>query len=271
MHTKVIEMFSTMSLQNLSQDSIQTFIISHKPHLDLAWHLFIYLPLILRPLFIRHFTSPKHAKYAKLPYIPLLGHILLGLIIVFRYQFLVTLSPSPPQPSSIDAALGITNALLAWRLCKYEARGNPRIARVGFQVMALMVLFPAIMCYITPNLQWYHAMAKIHNAFVYVRWLINGGSAIGIFDGYHELYTISVFFGGILGVWEGRYPWDGILGIPLALGFHVLLVVLERWISSLITPELVSLSFYRRLEYTNDAQKFTCESFPAIDAPHWVG
>jgi hypothetical protein len=244
MHTKVIEMFSTMSLQNLSQDSIQTFIISHKPHLDLAWHLFIYLPLIIRPSFTRHFTSRRHAKYAKLPYIPLLAHILLGLIIVFRYQFLAILSPSPPPPQTLDAALGITNAIIAWRLCKYEARGNPRIARVGFQVMSLMVLFPALMCYFTPSPQWYHVLAKMHNAFVYVRWLINGGSAIGIFDDYHELYTISVFFGGILGVWEGRFPWDGILGVPLALVFHVLLVVVERWISSLITQELVSPPFF---------------------------
>jgi hypothetical protein len=262
MHTKVIDIFSTTSLQNLSQDSIQTFIISHKPHLDLAWHLFIYLPLILRPTFTRHFTSPKHAKYAKLPYIPLLTHILLGLIIVFRYQFLATISSSPPQPSTIDAALGITNALLAWRLCKYEARGNPRIARVGFQVMALMILFPALRCYFTLSPVWYHSMVKMHNAFVYVRWLIHGGSAIGIFDGYHELYTISVFFGGILGVWEGRYPWDGILGVPLALVFHVLLVVIERWISSLITPESVNLPLWKRMEYTNDLQKFACESFP---------
>ena len=62
---------------------------------------------------------------------------------------------------------------------------------------------------------------------------------MGVFDGYHELYTISVFFGGMLGVWEGRFPWDGILGVPLALVFHMGLVLMERFTSSVIAPESV--------------------------------
>jgi hypothetical protein len=219
--------------------AIEELVISNKPRLDLAWHLFIYVPLVLRPQFMRHFTSSKYAKYGKLPYIPLLLHIILGVVVVFRYQFKALASGEPPVPDVLDVAIGITNAIVSWRLCKYESRGNPRIARVGFQVMGLMVLFPAIMCYKTASPVWYNALAKMHNAFVYVRWLLIIGPALGIFDGYHELYTISVFFGGMLGVWEGRFPWDGILGVPLALVFHMGLVVMERFTSSVITPESV--------------------------------
>jgi len=217
-------------------DTIEEFVLSNKPQLDLAWQLFIYVPLVLRPNFTRHFTSSKFAGYNKLPYIPLLLHIFLGLIIVFRYQFKVITSVIP-VPDIIDVSLGITNAIISWRLCKYESRGNPRIARVSFQVMGLMILLPAIMCYKTSSPVWYHAVAKMHNAFIYVRWLLIVGPALGIFDGYHELYTISVFFGGMLAAWEGNYPWDGILGVPLALVFHIGLVVIERFTSSVITLE----------------------------------
>ncbi|KAF8860573.1 hypothetical protein BDZ45DRAFT_672477 [Acephala macrosclerotiorum] len=218
-------------------DSVQEFIISNKTQVDLAWHLFIYAPLILRPQFLRHFTTSKFAGYSKLPYIPLLFHILLGVVIVGRYQFKAMSAAEPPQPDALDIAMGVANAIISWRLCKYEHRGNPRIARVGFQVMGLMLLLPAAMCYMTPSPVWYHALAKMHNAFVYVRWLVIIGGGLGIFDGFHELYTISVFFGGILGAWEGRFPWDGILGVPLALVFHLILVIVERWASSLITLE----------------------------------
>ncbi|KUJ21587.1 uncharacterized protein LY89DRAFT_729102 [Mollisia scopiformis] len=219
-------------------DSIANFVVTHKPQLDFAWHLFIYLPLILRPSFFKYFTSSKPAKYAQLPHIPLVVHMILGLAIVGRYQVRALVSsPSAPKPESLDIALGVMNAVISWRLCKYESKGNPRIVRTGFQVMALMVLFPAYMCYMTASPVWYHSMVKMHNAFIYVRWLIMGGSMAGIWSGFHELYTISVFFGGILGVWEGRYPWDGVLGVPLALVLHVALVVVERYNSSLITPE----------------------------------
>jgi hypothetical protein len=87
------------------------------------------------------------------------------------------------------------------------------------------------------------------------------GPVVGIFDGLHEAYTISVFFGGILGVWEGRFPWDGILGVPLALVLQVVLVTVERWTSSLITPKLISPPFLT-VKYTNSLQKFAYQSFP---------
>jgi len=59
----------------------------------------------------------------------------------------------------------------------------------------------------------------------------------GIFNGFGETYNFGVFFGSILGIMEGRFPLGGILGVPLALALHVLLVVFERWTSSLITPK----------------------------------
>lgn len=227
-------------------DSIHELVISNKAQVDLAWHLFIYTPLILHPQFVRHFTSSKFAGYSKLPYTPLLTHIFLGIFIAFRYQFKAVSSAEPPRPESLDIAIGVTNAIISWRLCKYEHRGNPRIARAAFQVMALMLLFTALMCYRTASPVWYHSMAKMHNSFVYVRWLILVGNAIGIYKGFHELYTISIFFGSMLGVWEGRFPWDGILGVPLALVFHVVLVMIERFTSSLITLELLSPAFSNR-------------------------
>jgi hypothetical protein len=217
-----------MSLQSLNMDSIEEFIVSNKAKVDLVWHFFIYAPLILRPQFLQHFTSSKAVKYSKLPYIPLLVHIILGVVIVGRYQF---------RAVSSDVATGVTNVIVSWRLSKYEGRGNPRLVRVGFQIMALMVLFPTLMCYRTASPIWYHSLAKMHNAFIYVRWLMMVGPKIDLYDGFHELYTISVFFGGILGIWEARFPWDGILGVPLALVLHVVLVIVERWTSSLITPE----------------------------------
>lgn len=243
-------------------DSIQEFVISNKAQVDLAWHLFIYVPLVLRPQLIQHFTSSKFARSSKLPYIPLLLHIFLGIYIVCRYQFRAVSSFEPPRPETLDIAIGVTNAIISWRLCKYEHRGNPRIARVGFQVMGLMVLFAALMCYRTASPMWYHALAKMHNAFVYVRWLIIVGTRLGIYNGYHELYTISVFFGGMLAAWEGRFPWDGILGVPLALVFHMVLVIVERLTSSLITPGLIPPPPSYGIKYTNNLQKFTCQSFP---------
>jgi hypothetical protein len=106
-----------------------------------------------------------------------------------------------------------------------------------------MLLFSALMCYKTSSPVWYHSLAKTHNAFIYVRWISLGGPVVGIFDGIRELYTISVFFGGIVGIWEGRFPWDGVLGVPLALVLQVVLVIVERWTSSLITPKLISPPF----------------------------
>jgi hypothetical protein len=231
---------TTLPNLNFSTSSIEAFVTSNKAQVDLAWHLFIYTPLILRPGFLRHFTSSKYARYGNLPYVPLLLHIFLGVIITFRYQFRAMSSPNPPRPEALDIAMGVTNAILSWRLCKYESRGNPRLVRVGFQAMGLMILFPALMCYKTASPVWYHSLAKMHNSFIYVRWLIHVGPAVGLFDSFHELYTISVFLGGILGVWEGRFPWDGILGVPLGLVLHVMLVIIERRISSLITPKLIS-------------------------------
>ena len=254
------DFFGNTSLQNLSTNSIEVFVTSNIAQFDLSWHFLIYTPLILRPRFLRHFTSSKFARYGNLPYIPLLAHIFLGIVIVFRYQFRAVSSPEPPRPENLDIAMGVTNAILSWRLCKYEHRGNPRLARVGFQVFALMLLFSALMCYKTSSPVWYHALAKTHNGFIYVRWLLLGGPVIGLFDGYHELYTISVFFGGILGVWEGRFPWDGILGVPLALVLQVALVIIERWTSSLITPKLIFPRFLT-IKYTNDRQKFTYQFF----------
>jgi hypothetical protein len=221
-------------------DSIQEFVISNKAQVDLAWQLFIFLPLILRPEYgAKHFTSTKYARISKLPYIPLIVHILSSIILIFRYQYRAVTSVSPPQPETLDIVLGVTNALVSWRLSKYASRGNPRLARVGFQVMSLMVFFPALMCYLDKNASpvWYHAMVKMHNAFIYVRWMLDYGSKLGIWSGAYENYTISVFFGGILAVWEGRFPWDGILGVPVALAFHVVLFVVERFTSSLITHE----------------------------------
>jgi len=237
------------------------FIASNKAQLDLAWNLLIYTPLILRPRFLRHFTSSKYARYGNLPYIPLMVHILLGIIIVFRYQFRAVSSPDPPQPETFDIAMGITNAILSWRLCKYEARGNPHFARLGFQVYAVIILFAALMCYKTASPVWYHALAKTHNGFIYVRWISIGGAVVEIFDGAHEAYTISIFFGGMLGVMEGRFPWDGILGAPLVLVLQVALVIVERWISSQITPKLISPPFLT-FKFANKLQKFAYQSFP---------
>lgn len=190
--------------------------------------------------------------------------MLLGLTIIFRYQYRAITSGIPPAPENFDVLLGITNALVSWRLCKYEARGNPRLVRVGFQVMALMVFFPAVMCYQTADPVWYHALVKMHNAFIYVRWLIIGGTVISLFSSFHELYTISVFFGGILGVWEGKFPWDGVLGVPLALVLHVALVVVERYMSSFITPKLVFYSHDCILS-TDFSKEFTLKSsYPTV-------
>jgi hypothetical protein len=233
-----------MSLQSLSIDSIREYVISNKSRVDLAWHLFIYAPLVLRPQFLRHLASSKYARYGNLPYIPLLIHIFLGLIIVSRYQFKAVSSTVAPQPEMFDIVIGVTNAIISWRLCKYEHRGNPLIARVAFQVMALMVLFASAMCYMTPSPVWYHALAKMHNAFIYVRWTSNIGASLRIFTGFREGYTIAVFFGGILGIWDARFPWDGILGVPFALMLHLAIVLVERFTSSLIPPELISLSIF---------------------------
>jgi len=101
----------------------------------------------------------------------------------------------------------------------------------------LMMLFAALMCYLAASPVWYHALAKMHNAFIYVRWLGIIPTALGIYGGFHELYTISVPLGGLLAAWEARFPWDGILGVPLALVLHAVLVIVERRTSSLITPE----------------------------------
>lgn len=92
----------------------------------------------------------------------------------------------------------------------------------------------------------------MHNAFIYVRWLIIVGGGLKIFEGFHELYTISVFFGGILAYAEGNYPLGGVLGVPLSLVLHVVLPVFERWTSSLITPELVSLLRVDGMRCAND-------------------
>lgn len=204
------------------------------------------------------------AKYQQLPWVPLIIHMILGLTIVFRYQYRAVASATAPIPQTFDVVLGITNALISWRLCKYEARGNPRLVRVAFQVMALMVFFPAVMCYKTADPVWYNSLAKMHNAFVYVRWLIMAGG-LGIFSSFHELYTISVFFGGILGVWEGNFPWGGVLGVPLALVLHMALVVGERYGSSLVTPQSVFYP-YDCIFYTDSLKEFTFQSSNLVAA-----
>jgi hypothetical protein len=177
--------------------------------------------------------------------------MLLGIAIVFRYQYRAVRSTEPPGPERLDIAIGVANAIISWRLCKYQTAGSPRIARVGFQVMALVLLLSALTCYRTASPAWYHSLAKMHNAFVYTRWFILVWGGLRIFSGYHELYTISIFFGGMLGIWEGRYPWDGILGVPLGLVLHTGLVIFEKWTSSLITPESISPHFSNIIKSAN--------------------
>ncbi len=170
-----------------------------------------------------------------MPYPLLIAHLCLAVFIVGRYQFLAASSGQAPKPQLLDLALGTTNAVVSWRLCKYITTGNIHLARVTFQVLAVQILLASAMAYRYESPEWFHTLAKMHNGFVYARWILHLGPRLGILNSHGETYTMAIFTGSILGVIEAKFPWAGIPGVPLLMGLLLLLNVFEKWTSSQAT------------------------------------
>jgi hypothetical protein len=224
-------------MQSLNMDRIRAFAVANRPQIDLAWHIFIFSPFLLQR-FTKYLgpDGPKRARYINLPYLPLAAHLLLGAFIVWRYQYRAVTLGEAPKPEPLDFASGFANALASWILCRHNTRGNPKIQRTAFQAIAVQLGLAAVMAYRHESVEWYHAMVKTHNGFIYVRWVTNIGGPLGIFQNYGEAYTLAVFLGGLLGIMEARFPWEGILGVPVTLALMVALVAVERWVTARVTP-----------------------------------
>jgi hypothetical protein len=222
------------AIDGIPWDRLHFFLAANSRQLDFAWHLLIYVPFLLAKTTTRHFQSSKAAKLGKLPYLPLLAHIGISFVLVWYYQYLAVTSAEPPLPGKLFAAAGMFNGLVSWRLCRPLTQGNPRLSRGAFQAFAIQLFIAGAMAWRSADPFWYHAVAKAHNGFSYVRLVLAAGRLFKMWSSYNEAYTIAVFLGGLLGVMEANV---GLYGVPLTLVLMLALAFVERSISNMITPK----------------------------------
>ncbi|TPX13075.1 uncharacterized protein E0L32_006501 [Thyridium curvatum] len=225
---------------HLTMDEIQQLLSTYGPQLDLAYHLLLYAPFIASPF--KHFFTTKRAKAAGTPYPPLLGHIVCSLVEVARFQYrqLTAWSRTTLIPTELDLALCIINLVCTFGIARRAPRGDARFMRPLFQAMALIRFIATAAGYASADPTWYHASVKSLNGFVWSRVLIDFFFAEKIFgEGYSVAYTAGMFFGLSLSTMEGRYPFSGLLGVPVMLGIMLGLMLFERSMSERITPKYV--------------------------------
>ncbi|WYZ42350.1 hypothetical protein EsH8_VI_000049 [Colletotrichum jinshuiense] len=215
----------TMDWSSINLETAQLFYAKHHVFLEILWVLSTY-PRYLVPSW-RKVTTPKHAKYAKLPWIPLALHVVVGTIEVFRYYYRLAIIGEPPKPDLADLVLGLAFSAGGLHLSSYVHEGNIPFIRTTFQAASLQRALASTLGYVHDDAQWHRASIKLLNSFTWVRWIGDFGPYIQGFRTYQETFTASVVMAHPLALWEADYP----AGIPLLGAIMAVLLVLDKWAS----------------------------------------
>jgi len=201
--------------QQLSQWSLQ---------LELLYTVFMYTPYVLRTR--RYFASSKPAQIANLPYIPLLVHLISGVIDLTRY-YLKAFNIIGSTPDALDLALCFAHAISSCQMARRVTKGNTYIPRNCFQATGIQRALATSIAYCTGEWSWYFASIKLHNNFIWVRWLIPAIRNLGVTGSkeYGPIYMAGVFIACPICLWEGGYP----LGISMFCVLMAVLPLLEQW------------------------------------------
>ncbi|TDZ26445.1 Sordarin/hypoxysordarin biosynthesis cluster protein P [Colletotrichum orbiculare MAFF 240422] len=176
----------------------------HQTALEVAWTFSIYLPLVL--VSYRRWSSRKIARYAGLPYGPVVAHILLATVFLVRYYgryAAAAAAGSPLVPDLFDLVFGVVFCLNSLQVAAHVTHGIAPLARATFQVLAIQVLVATVAGYARADAGWFRAGAKL-------------------FDFTGVLVAAHAFC-----LWEGDYP----AGVPLFIVLFAGLLAVNKWAS----------------------------------------
>ncbi|KAL2873817.1 hypothetical protein SGCOL_011046 [Colletotrichum sp. CLE4] len=197
----------------------------HHVFLEIFWISSTYLRFLVPSW--RKVSTPTHAKYTALPWIPLMIHVILGTIELARYYYPLVVTGEPPVPNLIDLVLGLAFSAGSFHLAAYVREGNIPFIRTTFQATALQRALASTLGYVHGDAQWHRASVKLLNNFTWVRWLLTFGKHFQGFRTYGDTFTASVVMAHPLSLWEGDYP----AGIPLYASIVLMLLAVDKWAS----------------------------------------
>ncbi|TEA14257.1 Sordarin/hypoxysordarin biosynthesis cluster protein P [Colletotrichum sidae] len=197
----------------------------HQTALEVAWTFSIYLPLVL--VSYRRWSSRKIAKYAGLPYGPVVAHILLATVFLVRYYGRSAAAGSPPVPGLFDLVFGVVFCLNSLQVAAHVTHGIAPLARATFQVLALQVLVATVAGYARADAGWFRAGAKLFDVFALFRWLNRHASRLEGFETYDAQFTGVLVAAHAFCLWEGDYP----AGVPLFIVLFAGLLAVNKWAS----------------------------------------
>ncbi|TQN69062.1 hypothetical protein CSHISOI_06413 [Colletotrichum shisoi] len=106
-----------------SWEAVRLLCAKHHVFLEIPWTSSMYLRYLVPSW--RKVTTPKRAKYVKLPWIPLALHVLIGTVELFRYyHHHLAVTGEPPEPNVTDLALGLVMAAGSFHPAAYVHEGN---------------------------------------------------------------------------------------------------------------------------------------------------
>ncbi|GKT62938.1 hypothetical protein ColTof4_05468 [Colletotrichum tofieldiae] len=197
----------------------------HHVFLEILWISATYLRFLVPSW--RNITTPKHAKYAKLPWVPLISHVVAGTIELFRYYSQLAVTGESPEPNVVDLGLCLVMAASSFQLAAHVHEGNIPFVRTTFQGAAVQRVLASTLGFLHGDARWHRASIKLLNNFTWTRWI---GVYAGYFQGfraYADAFTASVVISHPLALWEGDYP----AGIPLFGAVMFVLLVVDKWAS----------------------------------------
>ncbi|OHE93295.1 hypothetical protein CORC01_11438 [Colletotrichum orchidophilum] len=206
-------------------DAAELLFEKHHVFLEILWISSTYMRFLVPSW--KKVSTPTHAKYAKLPWIPLMIHVIVGTTEMFRYYYPLAIAGEPPVPNWIDLVLGLVFSAGSFHLAAYVREGNIPFIRTTFQATAVQRALASTLGYVHGDAQWHRASIKLLNNFTWVRWLSTFGTYLQGFRTYGETFTATVVMAHPLSLWEGDYP----AGIPLYASIVLALLAVDKWAS----------------------------------------
>jgi hypothetical protein len=208
----------------------------HSVALEVSGQAILYLPLIW--ISSRHLKSPRLARILKLPYVPLLIHLISSFFeLVLYYGYLATQNASP-TPKLTDFVLAIAQITSSIILTAHVRRGNAAIVHATFHCMAFERLIASTLAYYHGSSMWHRVSIKLLNNFTYARWLGLVLPFLAGLRGFKEKYTTVIFFAQLIALWESGFP----LGIPVFCAMMGLLLAVNKWAGGKLEKEYVNLA-----------------------------
>ncbi|KAJ0159958.1 hypothetical protein CTA2_8833, partial [Colletotrichum tanaceti] len=192
-----------------SWKAVRLLCAEHRVFLEISWVSSTYLRY-LAPSW-RKVATPKHARYVKLPWIPLALHVLVGTVELFRYYLQLAVTGEPPEPELTDLVLGLVMAAGSLHLAAHVRQGN-----------------------IPPDPDDVPGDGGAAGARLGAGVPSPGSGGYGRAEGAcrasgrrGDAFTAAVVASHPLALWEGDYP----AGIPLFGAIMLALLAVDKWAS----------------------------------------